>query len=100
MTILNNELAQLDCLLAFAVAAVSAPIPYVRPHMYAQGTGILQLNDLRHPCLELQEDVQYIANGVNFKKGKINYTFISIYFTCMFFVKLLTYVVLNNNTTV
>lgn len=59
----------MDCLLAFAVAAVSAPIPYVRPNMYAQGTGLLQLKDLRHPCLELQEDVQYIANDVDFKKG-------------------------------
>lgn len=69
LTALNNELAQLDCLLSFAVAAVSAPIPYVRPEMFAEGSGHLQLLDLRHPCLELQEDVNFIANDVNFKRG-------------------------------
>lgn len=69
LTALNNHLAQLDCLLSFAVAAVSAPIPYVRPNMNPEGSGILELKDLRHPCLELQEDVTYIANDVYFKQG-------------------------------
>lgn len=68
--VLNYELAELDCLLSFAVAAVSAPIPYVRPEMHSEGTGLLQLTGLRHPCLELQEDVTFIANDVDFKKGK------------------------------
>lgn len=69
MGVLNHQLAQLDCLLSFAVAAVSAPIPYVRPEMFAEGTGRLQLTGLRHPCLELQEDVTFIANDVDFKQG-------------------------------
>lgn len=68
--VLNYQLAELDCLLSFAVAAVSAPIPYVRPEMHPEGSGLLQLTGLRHPCLELQEDVTFIANDVDFKKGK------------------------------
>lgn len=36
--------------------------------MHDEGTGQLQMNNVRHPCLELQEDVQYIANDVHFKR--------------------------------
>ena len=79
-SLLNYELAQLDCLLSFSVAAVSAPIPYVRPKMHPEGTGVLKLTDLRHPCLELQDDVTYIANDVEFKKGKLLLLLILRYF--------------------
>ncbi|EDX05036.1 GD23963 [Drosophila simulans] len=40
LTLLNNELAQLDCLVSFAIAARSAPTLYVRPevqHVYIMG---------------------------------------------------------------
>ncbi|XP_058062872.1 DNA mismatch repair protein spellchecker 1 [Anopheles bellator] len=63
-TILNNQIAQLDCLVGFAVAAVSAPIPYVRPKMRSEGPSSLHLTKVRHPCLELQEDVNFIPNDV------------------------------------
>lgn len=69
LTSLNNELAQLDCLVSFAIAARSAPTPYVRPKMLEEGAGQLILDDVRHPCLELQEHVSFIANSVEFKKG-------------------------------
>ncbi|XP_053958336.1 DNA mismatch repair protein spellchecker 1 [Anastrepha ludens] len=69
---LNNELAQLDCLVSFAMAALAAPIPYVRPKMIKEGSGVLELKDLRHPCLELQEHVTFIANSVAFKKDICN----------------------------
>ncbi|XP_022223308.2 DNA mismatch repair protein spellchecker 1 [Drosophila obscura] len=72
LTSLNNELAQLDCLVSFAIAARSAPTPYVRPKMLAEGAGQLVLKDVRHPCLELQEHVSFIANSVDFKKDKCN----------------------------
>ncbi|EDW27406.1 GL21272 [Drosophila persimilis] len=72
LTSLNNELAQLDCLVSFAIAARSAPTPYVRPNMLAEGAGKLVLTDVRHPCLELQEHVSFIANSVSFKKDKCN----------------------------
>lgn len=66
---LNHQLATLDCLVSFAVAAASAPIPYVRPTMLSEGSGVLKLVELRHPCLELQDDITFIANDVSFKHG-------------------------------
>ncbi|KAH8352433.1 hypothetical protein KR084_004130 [Drosophila pseudotakahashii] len=72
LTSLNNELAQLDCLVSFAIAARSAPTPYVRPKMLEEGARELVLQDVRHPCLELQEHVSFIANSVDFKKEKCN----------------------------
>lgn len=71
-TRLNNTIAELDCLLAFAVAAVSAPIPYVKPKMSTKSVRTLQLIGMRHPCLELQEDVTFIANDVEFKDNETN----------------------------
>lgn len=70
-TTLNNEIAQLDCLLSFAVAAATAPIPYVRPEMVSTGPRVLQLAALRHPCLELQEDVTFIANNAVFQEDEV-----------------------------
>ncbi|XP_055551024.1 DNA mismatch repair protein spellchecker 1 isoform X2 [Wyeomyia smithii] len=67
-TVLNNQIAQLDCFVSFAVAATSAPEPYVRPKMLLESEGVLKLTQLRHPCLELQEDVNFIANDVDFHK--------------------------------
>ncbi|EDW04989.1 GH11754, partial [Drosophila grimshawi] len=72
LTSLNNELAQLDCLVSFATAARCAPTPYVRPKMLPEGAGQLLLEDVRHPCLELQEHVSFIANSVAFEKDKCN----------------------------
>ncbi|XP_058455640.1 DNA mismatch repair protein spellchecker 1 [Malaya genurostris] len=69
-TILNNQIAQLDCFLSFAVAATSAPEPYIRPRLHPEGEGFMKLVRLRHPCIELQEDVNYIANDADFQKDK------------------------------
>ncbi|XP_055848504.1 DNA mismatch repair protein spellchecker 1 [Episyrphus balteatus] len=72
LTSLNNQIAQLDCLVSFAVAAHNAPTPYVRPKMLDEGSGELTLKDVRHPCLELQENVTFISNDVEFKKDDCN----------------------------
>lgn len=69
LTSLNNEFAQLDCLTSFAMAAQTAPTPYVRPKILEEGAGELLLKDVRHPCLELQEHINFIANNVEFTKG-------------------------------
>jgi DNA mismatch repair protein MSH2 len=71
-TILNNQIAQLDCFVSLAMAAATAPTPYVRPQMYPSNTGRLELMEIRHPCLELQDGVNYIANDVAFKQGETN----------------------------
>lgn len=70
LSCLNGQLAQLDCLLSFAIAAISAPNCYTRPKMSSEGSGVLEFKQLRHPCLELQEDVTFIPNDCYFKKGK------------------------------
>lgn len=76
-TRLNNLTAQLDCLLSFAVAAVSAPIPYVKPEMVTEGKRVLELKEIRHPCLELQPDITFIPNDVSFEEDKMNMAIIT-----------------------
>lgn len=71
-TRLNGHIAELDCYLSFAIAAVSAPIPYVKPKMSDEAPRVLSLKGMRHPCLELQEDVTFIANDVDFKDDETN----------------------------
>lgn len=71
-TRLNTNLAELDCLLSFAIAAVSAPTQYVKPKMSDQSPRTLKLTGMRHPCLELQEDITFIANDVAFKEDETN----------------------------
>lgn len=71
-TRLNNYIAELDCYLSFAIAAVSAPTPYVKPKMSSASPRVLNLKGMRHPCLELQEDITFIANDVEFKDDDTN----------------------------
>lgn len=67
---LGDILASLDCVFALATAAVSAPAPYVRPKLLAKGSGKLELTNLRHPCLEVQDDIFFIPNDCSFSEGK------------------------------
>lgn len=66
---IGSVLACLDGLTAFATAAVSANKAYVRPKMVSSEEGELNLIQVRHPCLEMQQGVDYIANDVRFKRG-------------------------------
>lgn len=70
MSMLNDILAQLDVLVSFAVVSASAPTPFTRPKLFPKGTGVLNLQEARHPCLEMQDDVSFIPNDVNFEKDK------------------------------
>lgn len=76
---LNNIIAELDCLVSFAIAAVSAPSPYVKPKMSNNSERTLKLTEMRHPCLELQEDITFIANDVEFKEKETNMYIITGY---------------------
>jgi DNA mismatch repair ATPase MutS len=38
--------------------------------MCSLGSGSLILEEARHPCLEVQEDVRFIPNNVEMIKGK------------------------------
>lgn len=80
-TRLNSYIAELDCYLSFAIAAVSAPTPYVKPKMSDTSPRVLNLKGMRHPCLELQEDITFIANDVDFKEDETNMYIITGYYS-------------------
>ena len=68
---LNDALSKLDVLTSFAVCAISAPIPYVRPQILEKGSGNIELIQVRHPCMELQDGVNFIPNDAVFHKGNL-----------------------------
>ena len=72
---LNDTLAQLDVLTSFAVSAISAPVPYVRPTLLERGSGTLELKQVRHPCMELQDGVNFIPNDAVFGAGPDGHRF-------------------------
>ncbi|EGD78393.1 MSH2-Ex5 isoform [Salpingoeca rosetta] len=65
---LNCVSAHLDVYVSFAVAGIEAPIPYVKPTMTPMGEGDLVLRGCRHPCVEVQDDVNFIANDVRMNR--------------------------------
>eukprot|EP00123_Amoebidium_parasiticum_P014198 comp22389_c2_seq1/m.33400 comp22389_c2_seq1/g.33400 ORF comp22389_c2_seq1/g.33400 comp22389_c2_seq1/m.33400 type:complete len:920 (-) comp22389_c2_seq1:572-3331(-) len=77
MEALNDVLALLDVLVSFSVVSASAPTQYIRPKMMEMGTGDIRLIGARHPCLEVQDDVSFIANDVNLLRDKSNFHIIT-----------------------
>ncbi|XP_074662537.1 DNA mismatch repair protein Msh2-like [Tubulanus polymorphus] len=68
MVSLNDIIAKLDVLVSFGHVAASAPLPYTRPKLLEMGAGKIHLKEVRHPCLEMQDDVAFIPNDSNFSK--------------------------------
>jgi DNA mismatch repair protein MSH2 len=66
---LAGILAHLDVIVSFAHCSVHAPTSYVRPKMHPRGEGDTILKDARHPCMEMQDDIQFITNDVTLKRG-------------------------------
>jgi len=63
---LGRCISRLDCVVAMAVAAVAAPTQYVRPRVLPTSSPReLAFSQLRHPIVELQDNVNYIPNDVN-----------------------------------
>ena len=60
--------ATLDVLVSLAHVSASAPIPYTRPTLTPAGEGNLVLKDARHPCVEVMEDVSFIANDIELRR--------------------------------
>ncbi|KAL7684408.1 putative DNA mismatch repair protein MutS, core domain superfamily [Plasmopara halstedii] len=60
-------LAELDVLLGFAHAACHAGSGYCRPQLEENGDCIV-LTGSRHPCMELQDGVDFIPNDYNFER--------------------------------
>lgn len=71
---LGSCTAQLDAVISLAIAAVSAPQQYVRPH-FSQSADAedarICIRDFRHPCLEMQDGVSVIPNDVHFERGSV-----------------------------
>jgi DNA mismatch repair protein MSH2 len=65
----SAALAELDVLASFAEVAASAPMPYTRPTMLPSEAGEIVLRGSRHPCLEVQEGVDFIPNDCVMKQG-------------------------------
>lgn len=66
---LAGILAHLDVIISFAHCSVHAPTSYVRPTMHPRGEGNTILKEARHPCMEMQDDIQFITNDVSLKRG-------------------------------
>jgi DNA mismatch repair protein MSH2 len=60
-----------------AHVAVNAPAGYVRPRLTPSGTGDVILKQARHPCLELQDGVGFIANDVIMKRDDSSFQIIT-----------------------
>jgi DNA mismatch repair protein MSH2 len=68
MNHLGQVISRLDVLVALAVTAVSAPTPYCRPVVEPAGSGQMTFTQLRHPIIEIQDNVNFIPNDVFFSK--------------------------------
>ncbi|KAL2176597.1 muts domain V-domain-containing protein [Thermothelomyces heterothallicus CBS 202.75] len=74
---LAGILAHLDVIVSFAHCSVHAPISYVRPKIHPRGEGQTILTEARHPCLEMQDDVQFITNDVELTRDKSSFLVIT-----------------------
>ena len=74
---LASVLAHLDVIVSFAHVSVHAPTAYTRPKMHARGTGDTVLKEARHPCMECQDDIQFITNDVELKRDSSRFLIIT-----------------------
>ncbi len=74
---LAGVLAHLDVIVSFAHVSVHAPTSYVRPKMHPRGEGSTILKEARHPCMEMQDDIQFITNDVSLIRGSSEFLIIT-----------------------
>ena len=74
---LAGVLSHLDVIVSFAHVSVHAPSSYVRPKMHGRGEGNTVLKEARHPCMEMQDDVQFITNDVSLIRGESEFLIIT-----------------------
>ena len=70
-------LSHLDVIVSFAHVSVHAPTSYVRPTLHLRGEGNVVLKEARHPCMEMQDDVQFITNDVSLVRGSSEFLIIT-----------------------
>lgn len=74
---LAGILGHLDVIVSFAHVSVHAPTPYARPKIHDRGTGDTILKEARHPCMEMQDDIQFITNDVELRRGSAEFLIIT-----------------------
>ncbi|KAJ1324463.1 DNA mismatch repair protein MSH2 [Microdochium nivale] len=74
---LAGVLAHLDVIISLAHCSVHAPTSYVRPKIHPRGEGSTVLKEARHPCLEMQDDIQFITNDVELTRGESSFLIIT-----------------------
>ncbi|ODV93489.1 hypothetical protein PACTADRAFT_28693, partial [Pachysolen tannophilus NRRL Y-2460] len=77
---LSIKLSILDVLVSFAHVSSYAPIPYVKPKISGgidDSTRKCVLKDSRHPCLESQDDITFIANDVTLISNEKEFSIIT-----------------------
>lgn len=74
---LAGVLSNLDVIVSFAHVSVHAPSSYVRPKMHPRGEGNTILKQARHPCMEMQDDIQFITNDVSLVRGSSEFLIIT-----------------------
>ena len=70
-------LAHLDVIVSFAHVAVHAPTAYIRPKMNPRGEGDTILKEARHPCMEMQDDIQFITNDITLSRTESSFLIIT-----------------------
>ena len=70
-------LSHLDVIVSLAHVSVHAPTSYVRPKLHPRHTGNTILKDARHPCMEMQDDIQFITNDVTLERGSSEFLIIT-----------------------
>ena len=74
---LAGVLAHMDVIVSFAHVSVHAPSSYVRPTIHPRGEGSTILKEARHPCMEMQDDIQFITNDVELGRGSSDFLIIT-----------------------
>ncbi|CDZ98435.1 dna mismatch repair protein msh2 [Phaffia rhodozyma] len=74
---LDTVIANLDVIVSFADISISAPIPYVKPIIKEMGSGNCIIKEGRHPCLEVQDEVTFIPNDVEFLRDTAEFQIVS-----------------------
>ncbi|GAA94508.1 uncharacterized protein L969DRAFT_91533 [Mixia osmundae IAM 14324] len=74
---LNTTIADLDVIVSLSHVAVNAVGPYVKPKLHEKGQGKLVFREARHPCLEAQDDISFIANDHEFVRGESEFQIIT-----------------------
>ncbi|EFP76252.2 DNA mismatch repair protein MSH2 [Puccinia graminis f. sp. tritici CRL 75-36-700-3] len=74
---LNEIIAHLDLIVSFAHVSLNAPMTYTCPKMYALGEGDVCLKGCRHPCLEVQDDINFIPNDTLMERERSSFHIIT-----------------------